>query len=300
MAGTPYIRFYGNDWTAGTQSLSLEERGALVTIVALIASEGQAPEYNLDRLARRFGCTRAKTEKMILALCEAGKLRIENGTLIQPRAMKETEIAQKTSEKQSENARARWSKPDKKPKENNASSDAMAMPRECQPEPEPEPIDTNTNVFVERTSAQPPNPEQPKRKPSLRGSARGIRIPSNWAPTPIDYAAASNEGLTSEEINREADRFRDYWISATGRTATKLDWSATWRNWIRRAADDKRKRSGARPSQQRGGAEQTLSAFDRVAESLGGNGIRPAAPAQSDAFTIDGDYIVPGPRTGTC
>ncbi len=30
-----------------------------------------------------------------------------------------------------------------------------------------------------------------------------------------------------------ADKFRDYWISQPGQKGVKLDWSATWRNWVR-------------------------------------------------------------------
>ncbi len=30
-----------------------------------------------------------------------------------------------------------------------------------------------------------------------------------------------------------ADTFRDFWISKSGATAIKLDWQATWRNWVR-------------------------------------------------------------------
>ena len=74
--------------------------------------------------------------------------------------------------------------------------------------------------------------EQPKRKAAPRGAARGSRIPENWAPSPKDYAYASSKGVTPEEINNEAERFYNHWISATGRSATKLSWEATWRNWI--------------------------------------------------------------------
>jgi uncharacterized protein YdaU (DUF1376 family) len=293
----PYFPMFPTDFEAKTSHLTLAEDGAYNRLLRLAwmtpsCSIPADRAWVYRRLRAHTEVDQAVVEAVIEEFFETENGRLSNARLTREwLSANEAHARRKLAGEKGGKAKALKTK-----EADNSNATAMLK----QPEPEPEPIDTNTNVFVERTSAQPPNPEQPKHKPSSRGSARGIRIPSNWAPTPIDYAAASNEGLTSEEINREADRFRDYWISATGRTATKLDWSATWRNWIRRAADDKRKRSGARPSQQRGGAEQTLSAFDRVAESLGGNGIRPAAPAQSDAFTIDGDYIVPGPRTGTC
>jgi nicotinamide mononucleotide adenylyltransferase len=40
--------------------------------------------------------------------------------------------------------------------------------------------------------------------------------------------------MTEELIKSTADQFRDYWIAKAGAGATKLDWEATWRNWVRR------------------------------------------------------------------
>jgi hypothetical protein len=162
-----------------------------------------------------------------------------------------------------------------------------------------EPTYPIANAIGERASAPPIPAEQPKRSAQPKSTARGSRIPSNWTPTPKDYAFASSEGLDREEINREADKFRDYWTATTGRSASKLDWEGTWRNWIRRVSDDRRKRAAGRTAYQRGGAEQTLSAFDRVAASLAGNAPRPADPVQSDAFTIEGQHWSAEARTGT-
>ena len=47
---------------------------------------------------------------------------------------------------------------------------------------------------------------------------------------------ARAEGFSDPEVDREALQFRDYWLGASGSNAVKLDWSATWRNWVRRAA----------------------------------------------------------------
>ncbi|MDH4541050.1 MULTISPECIES: DUF1376 domain-containing protein [Sulfitobacter] len=137
--GVPYIRFYGDDWLSGTQELSLEERGALVTIVALTSATGAAPVADYKRLSRRFGCTPAKAKKVVQSLIEMGKIWLDGDALINRRAQKETEISQKNSKKQSENAHARWSKSEGKSNENNGGYDAAALPPECQPEPKPEP-----------------------------------------------------------------------------------------------------------------------------------------------------------------
>lgn len=155
-------------------------------------------------------------------------------------------------------------------------------------------IPIDTNVSIGQPTEKPP---EPKRSGKVRGASRKTGLPENWAPSIKAYSVASQAGLSREEINHEADQFRN---SAIANGRTYADWDAAFRTWIGNSVKWRAERTAKRASVQRGGAEQTLSAFDRVAESLGGNGIRPAAPAQSDAFTIDGDYIVPGPRTGTC
>lgn len=36
---------------------------------------------------------------------------------------------------------------------------------------------------------------------------------------------------------RETEKFINYWTAKTGQAATKLDWPATWRNWMLGAAE---------------------------------------------------------------
>lgn len=38
--------------------------------------------------------------------------------------------------------------------------------------------------------------------------------------------------------------FHDYWIAVSGQKGTKLDWSATWRNWVRSDIE----RQGVKPN----------------------------------------------------
>lgn len=62
---------------------------------------------------------------------------------------------------------------------------------------------------------------------------RASRLPEDWV-LPGDYGEwAQEQGLSDAEIKLESERFKDYWIAASGKTASKLDWLATWRNWIR-------------------------------------------------------------------
>lgn len=47
--------------------------------------------------------------------------------------------------------------------------------------------------------------------------------------------ALSNTGWDSDRIILEMKAFQDYWNSKAGDGAIKMDWSATWRNWVRNA-----------------------------------------------------------------
>lgn len=67
-------------------------------------------------------------------------------------------------------------------------------------------------------------------------SRRGARIPDDFTVTPTMIHWA-REHAPHIDGRRETENFIDYWRSKTGKDATKLDWPATWRNWMRRAED---------------------------------------------------------------
>jgi hypothetical protein len=47
------------------------------------------------------------------------------------------------------------------------------------------------------------------------------------------------------DIDAETEKFVDYWTSESGARARKVDWTGTWRNWMRRAGEG---RNGQRPA----------------------------------------------------
>lgn len=65
--------------------------------------------------------------------------------------------------------------------------------------------------------------------------AIGKRLPDDWQPNEYLLSWASeNLILTTEQLKSETENFRDYWFAETGRKATKKDWNAAWRYWVRR------------------------------------------------------------------
>ena len=99
------------------------------------------------------------------------------------------------------------------------------------------------------TDVQPTNNQEPitivEAKPK---QSRGTRLPADWLPSEdqIQFCKTNRTDLSPQATS---DRFRDYWTSQAGSKGVKLDWDATWRNWVRaervQLAD---KASGSRPS----------------------------------------------------
>lgn len=83
------------------------------------------------------------------------------------------------------------------------------------------------------TSRHAPSTDRGKEMGSSAERARPCRIPDGWTPNPeaLVWAAA---GWPSVDAVAETERFVDYW-RGTGKPM--VDWSATWRNWIRRAGE---------------------------------------------------------------
>jgi len=82
--------------------------------------------------------------------------------------------------------------------------------------------------------------------PSLRSGERspnGSRLPADWV-LPEDWRAWAEGQRPDLDVTTVACVFADFWRSKPGKDGRKLDWQATWRNWVRaekapkRAAND--------------------------------------------------------------
>lgn len=65
-------------------------------------------------------------------------------------------------------------------------------------------------------------------------SPRGTRLTHDFQiPTEWINFATSERMWEPDDAKAEGEIFRDYWVSRSGQIACKLDWLATWRNWVR-------------------------------------------------------------------
>lgn len=122
----------------------------------------------------------------------------------------------------------------------------------------------------ERRSAEPSRGtvlEEPSKEPSEGARAReaeprhGHRLPDGWRPDPEPELVAELGG--QQPARREFDKFCDYWRSQPGARGRKRDWQATWRNWLRKAVED-------RPKQR--APQKNAARFEAAADALAEQG----------------------------
>lgn len=94
-------------------------------------------------------------------------------------------------------------------------------------------VGTDQKTETDTDTENPPS-SPPSESPSATAQ-RGTRIPEPFTVTADmrDWVERECAGL---DWRRETEQFVDYWRAATGQKATKRDWPATWRTWMRRAA----------------------------------------------------------------
>lgn len=74
--------------------------------------------------------------------------------------------------------------------------------------------------------------------------SKGSRLSPGWSPSEADRQYAEGRGFGSAHVAQIGEKFRNYWTAKAGRDAAKLDWPATWRNWVLTEAE----RSGVQPA----------------------------------------------------
>lgn len=100
-------------------------------------------------------------------------------------------------------------------------------------------------VVTTATSAKPvgdPPPaagatEPPAKPKKGRKEPTGTRLPADWVLLKPwgEWALTERPDWTADTVRTEAAVFADYWHGAAGAKGRKVDWEATWRNWVRRS-----------------------------------------------------------------
>lgn len=224
MAEFPSLPLFTDAFIADTIHLDAQQTGAYMM---LLMSAWRSPDCRLPdddkKLARFARCTTRQWSKIkdeVMAFWT-----LNDGWWEQKRLLKErvhvTKVAEQRSKAGSQGGRPKSLK-------NNETDKAKGYSPLKQNESKPK-APTPTPILKEEG------------KPSSKRAspAKGSRLPDDWWPSVSDQAYATGQGLDPPIIQREAEKFRNYWHAKSGKDATKLDWSKTWQNWCINAAERK-------------------------------------------------------------
>ncbi|UNF37780.1 YdaU family protein [Bartonella krasnovii] len=301
--GMPWIRFHLYDWISGTDGMTLEQRGAYMTLLVRMYDKKAPIKEDFETLSRACNCSQKKFATIVEYLMRNDKLIEIDGGLWNTRveeelkdfADKKDHISQIRSEAGKKGAQAKnntkqcvndFAEANDKQnvffaEANDKQNDFFAEAKSKQnvffaeandkqnqaiknqnknniykknktivlskKEIDFEDLET-TDLDDEPTevAAVESQPEQietiaikqpliheqesvPKKAKRVK-TDRGCRLPADFEP---DYDFALAEGLPPERIKVEIAKFQDYWNAKTGKDASKRDWQATWRNWVR-------------------------------------------------------------------
>jgi hypothetical protein len=138
-----------------------------------------------------------------------------------------------------------------------------------------------------RTGGRERHPE-PSEEPSEEAGARKKRATAISASFAVDESMRTwaAEKAPEVDLTAETEKFVDYWL---GRGKAMKDWAATWRNWIRRAAQDLDARR-AQEAPREGRAQAAAVEVERNRRRASGE----ACPECGDVgFVLEGNTAVP-------
>ena len=220
MSSTPWFKFYPGDYLADTRRLTRSQHGAYLLLLIDYFATGQAPPNDDAVLARLTLCD---TQSDWLAIRKAIEPFFEITNVWRNKRC-EKELLARISEHDKKSAAG---KKGNEIKWGLSQSDTLSDTL----------IDRNTrsqmlDVRSKKLEVidQKSEPKESKSK-DLRGSRLLLsELPLDW----ITWAISERSELNPTKVHKIFNQFSDHWKSLPGSKGVKLDWMATWRNWVRR------------------------------------------------------------------
>lgn len=102
----------------------------------------------------------------------------------------------------------------------------------------------NAATVTEPLAREEKRREEKKVNTERESSPRATRLPTDLT-LPDDWSSFCQTERPDLDPAKTFDKFRDYWTAKAGKDGAKLDWLATWRNWVR----EERKQPAQRQAQ---------------------------------------------------
>ena len=195
-----YYQFHIGDYKSHTHHLSLLEDLAYRRLLDFYFLH-EKPIKHRD-VARQIGMR--EHEEDVMTVLNEFFISTEDG-FVSPRADKEIKQYKEFSEAGKRGAAKRWGTP--------PNGEAISPPNAT-------PIAT--------INQEPITINHKPIKENKRGSrlAQDLFFPKEWC----DFLVEQRPELNAQKT---FDQFKDYWVAQAGQKGVKLDWFATWRNWVR-------------------------------------------------------------------
>ena len=232
---------------------SLPTRGFWIDCIAIMRDTERATiSGTVEDIARAVGCfpdeARAAIEELKRHDTATVTLRNDNVTLKSRRYAKELKAKELTRLR----VRKHRGHSDVTPEKHEPLTKVISNKKEVREE-------SSLNESSNPTLSDPPQAAAPPKPKANRGS----RIPDPFLLT-ADMRAYASEKRPNIDVKEETEKFVNHFRSATGRNATKLDWQATWRNWILNAKE----RTNYGPNRQSNGGNSRATSSERIASTL--------------------------------
>ena len=243
-----WMPLYVADYLSATSRLTTEQHGAYLLILMDYWKNGPPPDNDgvLAQITRLSPSAWSNARTMLEAF-----FQVESGKWLHHRV--DDELAKANHNKEVNRRRGLAGAAAKYSKKAAPTMLEASLGDSTSPSPTPSPTKRNTGRDARATRL----PDQD--------------LPDSWR----DFCQTERPDLVPDQTYA---KFRDYWTAKPGKAGTKLDWLATWRNWVReekrKAGEpawrtEQRKRTlEAVPSIAQGGSSQVVQFFDVEAKNV--------------------------------
>jgi uncharacterized protein YdaU (DUF1376 family) len=212
--GLPYMPMFWGDYWRDTTHLSDAEHVSYLRLISHYWQHGCLPQEDsrLARIAGRSDVEWADMKPMLQAFFK----QCWTHARIDRELQKQKSLHDTNVDRAKKAAATRWNRNQIDNEISEVATDAPSITQAYSEQCSTNAIHSHNHIHNHINKSVEKN---------IRSQARGTRLEPEWFP--------------SEHLDEklELEKFRDYWIAQPGQKGVKTDWDATWRNWVRRAAE---------------------------------------------------------------
>ena len=216
-----HVAFYFDEWLTGTFELEEGERGTFITLCALIWKTGNRLKDEPQSIARWCNISVRLWNKRKARLIELGKIAVEDGFIVQPRAVSEYEKARGKREPLVKAGRKGGLK---------RAENAAKIARNAH-ENQDNPLDNNDSGSSYNQIQNQKKETSEAKASSSKKAKRPVAMPDDWQPDERFEPYARSKGWSRERISVELEKFYAHY-SDGGRKCLDATFFKAWVRWV--------------------------------------------------------------------